>query len=225
MAKEQRVSIKLETVYISEKEPLQNGIESHKAVPKIEGLSQNIKQTWEDNDDQAISGNIYQIENKTTLAQSTKIESGLINVLDHDWEMFECNQCDKKYKSRSAQHNHKKTVHLGIVLHCDQCAFTTKRKDHLKDHIKNIHEKVVCDLCGKGFSFRSLIDHKRVVHEGILYNCTQCGQNLSTKGNLLAHKAGHKEGKRFACTQCGHGFMRKAACDDHMKLSHNSVKT
>ena len=227
MTNEPTVPIKIETMYISEKEQPQNVIESHKALHKTEDLGQNLNQTQEDNADQAVCGHIYKSENKNILTQSTSNESGMISVLNHDWEMFECNQCYKKFKSRSARYTHKKSVHLGIiptVLHCDQCAFTTKRKDHMKDHIKNIHEKEVCDLCGKDFSFRSLIDHKRVVHEGILYNCTQCGQNLSTKGNLAAHQAGHKEGKRFACTQRGHGFMRKAARDDHMKSSHISVK-
>ena len=193
MAKEQTESIKIETKFNSEKVQVQNYIESDKAVPKIEGIFQNFKDIGKNNQDQALSGHIYEIKDKAFLKQSTTNESGLISVLDDDWEMFECNQCDKKYKSRSARYTHKKTVHSGIIpdrteVHCEQCAFTTKRKDHLKDHIKNIHEKEVCDLCGKGFSYRSLIDHKKVVHEGILYNCNQCDLNLTTKGNLKAHK-------------------------------------
>ena len=165
MTNKPTVPIKIETVYISEKEQPQNVIESHKALHKTEDLGQNLNQTQEDNADQAVCGHIYKSENKNILTQSTANESGMISVLNHDWKMFECNQCYKKFKSRSAQYTHKKTVHLGIiptVLHCDQCAFTTKRKDHLKDHIKNILEKEVCDLCGKDFSFRSLIDHKEL---------------------------------------------------------------
>ena len=193
MATEQTVSIKKETKYISEKEHAQNDIETHKAIPKIEGLVKNLDETGENNQDQKPSLHIYDIKDKTFLKQSITDQSGLISVLDDDWEMFECNKCDKKFKARSTLYTHKKTVHSGIIpknteLHCDQCAYASKRKDNLKEHIKNIHEKEVCDLCGKGFSYRSLIDHKKVVHEGILYNCNQCGLNLTTKGNLKAHK-------------------------------------
>ena len=226
MTKENLSSIKLEIDYISEKgDLLQNVVESCNAVPKIEGP--NLELTGKHKEGQVISEHILKVENKTFLKYSIHKGTELISVLDNDWEMFECNQCEKKYNSRSARYTHKKKVHLGIVpeyivVHCDQCAFTTKRKDHLKDHIKNIHEKICCDLCGKEFSFRSLIDHKTVVHEGIKNHCNQCGSNFSTKGNLVAHKAVHVEGRRYVCNQCGRGFLRKPTLDGHMRSKHNT---
>ena len=206
------LSIKLENAYISEE-----GL--------VEGLDLGL--TGKDNVGQIIPEHIFKVETKTFLKHSMNKGADLISVLDNDWEMFDCNQCEKKYNSRSARYTHKKKIHSGIVpeyivVHCDQCAFTTKRKDHLKDHIKNIHEKICCDLCGKDFSLRSLTDHKSVVHEGITNHCNQCGSNFSTKGNLAAHKAVHDEGRRYVCNQCGRGFLRKPTLDGHMKSKHNT---
>jgi KRAB domain-containing zinc finger protein len=188
---------------------------------KIEGPEQReIK--WEDNEGQMLSEDISKDENKTSVKLSTKKESGLISVLDHDWETFDCNQCDKKYNARGALYAHKQAIHLGIKLQCDQCSFTTKRKGHLKEHIQNKHEQIVCDLCGKEMSGGSLTDHKRVVHEGILNKCNQCGSMFLTRRILSAHKAEQHGGRSYVCTGCGKGFRRKLTLDGHAKSKHNA---
>ena len=156
MATEQTVSIKIETKYISEKEHAQNDIETHKAVPKIEGLVKTLEETGENDHDQKPSLHIYDIKDKTFLKQSITDQSGLISVLDDDWEMFECNKCDKKFKARSTLYTHKKTVHSGIIpehteLHCDQCAYASKRKDKLKGHIKTYMKKKFAICVAKDF--------------------------------------------------------------------------
>ena len=107
---------------------------------KIEGLVKNELKV-EGDEGQNLSEQISKPENKTFLKQSTKKESGRISMLDCDWEMFDCNQCDKKYNARSALYGHEHAVHLRITIYCDQCAFTTKRKGHLKNHIKKEQKK------------------------------------------------------------------------------------
>ena len=55
--------------------------------------------------------------------------------------MFECDQCDKKYYNKSHLKDHKHSNHDGIRdVECDQCEFKTFRRSSLKLHQKSKHE-------------------------------------------------------------------------------------
>ena len=60
-------------------------------------------------------------------------------MLDDDWEMFECDKCDKKYNHRSGLYNHTKAVHEGIKFQCNHCNYTSNQKYKVKIHGQRLH--------------------------------------------------------------------------------------
>ena len=56
----------------------------------------------------------------------------------------------------------------GILHSCDQCEYSTSRKNHLKAHINTVHDGIepnMCDICQQTFTNKSYINvHKKEVH-------------------------------------------------------------
>ena len=81
---------------------------------------------------------------------------------------------------------------------CDKCDKMFKKFQHLKKHIKTVHEGVKehkCSTCGKMFKqIGHLRTHIRNVHEGIKdQECKLCGKMFKMRGHLKAHmKSVHK---------------------------------
>ena len=60
-------------------------------------------------------------------------------MLDNDWEMFECDKCNKKYNHRSGLFNHTKAVHEGVKFQCNHCNYTSHQKYKVKMHGQRLH--------------------------------------------------------------------------------------
>ena len=61
-----------------------------------------------------------------------------------------------------------------------------------------------CDVCGHQVSQKkSLVRHKKVVHEGIKYSCMQCNHQATSKRNLVKHQRAVHEGVKYSCGECG----------------------
>ena len=82
---------------------------------------------------------------------------------------YECNKCEKGYKSSGGLSLHKKSVHEGIRFKCNVCNRDFKSNANLKKHVES-------------------------THEGIKHKCQKCGKQFSVKGNLDSHvKTFHNE--------------------------------
>ena len=78
--------------------------------------------------------------------------------------MFNCNQCEKSYITKSGLYNHQATMHHSIKHKCDQCDKEYNSKASLLDHQNSKHGsiKYKCDLCDKKYSTKNVLkDHKR----------------------------------------------------------------
>ena len=70
----------------------------------------------------------------------------------------------------------------------------------------------------------NLEEHKRAVHEGVKFPCTQCDKRFNHKGNLEEHKRAVHEGVKFPCTQCDKRFTKKGYLEEHKRAVHEGVK-
>ena len=63
--------------------------------------------------------------------------------------MYECEQCHKKYNDRRNLSRHRRSVHDGVKYACDQCGYQARFQGDLFRHIQSQHEgvKYVCDQC------------------------------------------------------------------------------
>ena len=70
--------------------------------------------------------------------------------------------------------NHRRLNHGDAKQFFGQhCVYKTAKKDHLKQHVRSQHEKVmeICAVCGKGFSEKSYLNkHVRTFHTEIEQN-------------------------------------------------------
>ena len=57
-------------------------------------------------------------------------------------EMFECDQCDSKYKQKKHLKIHIQSKHEGVKYACNQCEYQVTKQSSLKNHILSKHKCV-----------------------------------------------------------------------------------
>ena len=63
------------------------------------------------------------------------------NYTKNDSQEFVCNSCNKVFQKRQKMRRHWHDVHSGIKFSCDQCDYTTSRKENLNTHVKKKHSQ------------------------------------------------------------------------------------
>ncbi|XP_071373653.1 uncharacterized protein [Centroberyx affinis] len=78
--------------------------------------------------------------------------------------------------------------------------------------------KYVCEDCGKGFPFPSMMKRHRLSHTGErTQHCGQCGMSFIRRSHLRRHELLHSGLRPFACQVCGRQFSRSSHLNTHMK--------
>jgi len=123
------------------------------------------------------------------------------------------------------------TVHdLGInpssKHNCGKCGKSFISGRNLRDHIKNVHERMKsfsCKNCKKRFSQEgALKKHIESVHENKRnFQCPHCKINLSAKDSLAKHiSVVHEKKKPFCCDTCNKIFGTKLQLKRHEITKH-----
>ena len=113
---------------------------------------------------------------------------------------------------------------------CPQCTHTTRKRQHLKDHIRAIHEKArpfKCEHCTYAAATNStIVKHMKIVHEkNLTVLCDRCDYKTSTNQNLLRHiNTVHEKVKPFQCEKCSHATTTQRDLDAHVMAKHDKVK-
>ena len=86
---------------------------------------------------------------------------------------------------------------------CDQCEYSTDKKDRLRRHVLTVHAKEKA------------------------FHCTQCEYSSARKDKVQRHMATvHTSEKPFKCNFCGHATNRKDKIKVHVESVHlKKVKT
>ena len=113
---------------------------------------------------------------------------------------------------------------------CPHCVHTTRKRQHLKDHIRAIHEKArpfKCEHCNYSASTNStIVKHMKIVHEQKLtVLCDRCDYKTSTNQNLIRHiNTVHEKMKPFQCLKCTHATTTQRDLDAHVMAKHDKLK-
>jgi len=123
--------------------------------------------------------------------------------VEHNGHEYNCDLCDKKYKSASSLNSHVKFFHEGIS------------------------KSFRCDICDKIFSGLSSFNfHTRSIHEKITFDCDQCDYKARQNFELVHHiKLKHECSLRYQCEPCGRDFSEQSGLDSHTKRIHEGIKT
>lgn len=148
------------------------------------------------------------------------------HMADHKGQ-FQCDLCHKVFQNRNRINTHMETVHLKKqTFCCTQCSKGFAIKQHLKDHIRDIHDSptFACDYCTKVFSNRPrLQQHIKNVHKKIQdHVCVDCGARYGLRTALLYHQsvAHSAEAKETRTCVCGTETYSAKALRDHLDDEH-----
>ncbi|KAI5704995.1 hypothetical protein M8J75_010858 [Diaphorina citri] len=148
----------------------------------------------------------------------------------HDIKLYICDMCGKEFMKRSELHihldEHMSTQEEG-EFQCEVCnrIFNSLRlyRVHKKLHFQQ-PKNYFCDLCGKRFSSRSIMEDHLVSHTGARpYECKTCKKTFVSKYTYKAHLVTHTDRKRpFSCEKCDKSFYTQQNLVQHEKTHSGS---
>jgi len=80
--------------------------------------------------------------------------------------------------------------HIGRSWYCVECNFVTNKSVTLRHHLKTVHYKCKCNICGKKYKNESILqEHIKQIHRREHdYNCTTCNNySTSNRAYFLHH--------------------------------------
>ena len=141
--------------------------------------------------------------------------------------------------------NHIIGVHGNEKHECQHCQLIFKTKARLDKHIKWVHEKTPCELCGELVG--NLSRHMINVHENQKWPCPHCQSVFKSKdqlqkhnkrvhektpcelcgelvGNLSRHMASIHSDQKLPCPNCHLVFKSKDQLKKHIAWTHDKVQ-
>uniref|UniRef100_A0A2K6G5W8 Zinc finger protein n=1 Tax=Propithecus coquereli TaxID=379532 RepID=A0A2K6G5W8_PROCO len=142
-------------------------------------------------------------------------------------EIFDCQECMKKFISANQLKRHMITHSEKRPYHCEICNKSFKRLDQVGAH-KVIHSEdkpYKCKLCGKGFAHRNVYkNHKKTHSEDRPFQCEECKALFRTPFSLQRHLLIHNSERTFKCHHCDATFKRKDTLNVHVQVVHERHK-
>ncbi|KAM3955047.1 zinc finger and BTB domain-containing protein 41-like [Aphomia sociella] len=117
-----------------------------------------------------------------------------------------CELCDVQLKNSCAYNTHFRQMHPGK----NRTLYPTIKTPYM------------CELCGKIFKYRALMNYHRGTHTGERpFVCNVCGKAFQTRQYLQLHEYAHTA--KHDCPVCGKQFSRPCNRERHM-LVHTDVR-
>ena len=112
-------------------------------------------------------------------------------------------------------------------VRCEECGFTSTRKDNLNSHKAETHgngeNKFGCTDCGKQFSRRHKLKlHIESKHTESVKRCKFCQEAFITNKALSAHL--NSKHTFLHCEFCGQEFSKRSNLDRHLRIRMRASK-
>ncbi|XP_017841102.2 zinc finger protein 254 [Drosophila busckii] len=133
-----------------------------------------------------------------------------------------CEQCGIAVHSLSALKEHLLCHTDDTPFECDVCQKRFKSSNRLKHH-KETHDprKYICPECGKELNSRPTLNRHRLVHtDQMQHKCDYCGREFKRAKALKNHLILHTGLKPYSCDFCERTFANGSNCRTHKKKAH-----
>jgi len=152
---------------------------------------------------------------------------------------FDCELCDKKFKTKSIAQIHKARIHSTVMpFKCGKCEKRFKDQGSCRRHEANdsvhirmenlkLNPNLICNICGKEFdrNRRWCLDQHLLTHlANKKFACDNCGQFYRQKAYLQTHMKVCLSTKGGNCEECGEKFKTKSELAKHEKEHHSGDK-
>lgn len=148
---------------------------------------------------------------------------------------YACKKCTCRFKSEIRMRTHIDKMHKHRFPTIQKVESQSKDFEELPKK----HESILCDLCGKNFSNRTLLErHLTITHKAKetavptenessfmsgCYPCNLCDKTFTMRHNLNRHyKRFHSSDLRFECSQCNNRFRTELHLNRHNIRVHEN---
>ena len=135
---------------------------------------------------------------------------------------FQCDLCQKKFKTRSCLYSHQVFKHKKPSQHqCRTCNKYLPTANSLLLHMES-HERTrdfLCHVCNKGFSTKGNLTTHLKLHSGQRpFLCQTCGSSFTHRSGLKIHMRVHTGERPYRCETCGRGFTHSNSLKIHKRV-------
>ncbi|XP_075987209.1 zinc finger Y-chromosomal protein 1-like [Anticarsia gemmatalis] len=133
---------------------------------------------------------------------------------------YQCDHCSRYYLTKGEVRAHITWSHLPPGVrggHACACGRQFRTRALLREHAARHHEHVpparnhACDLCGKAFSNKQVLNRHKKSHSNEMYPCNECGLLFKTQPYVKVHY------------QIKHLNMTRAQINAQRKLNKNKI--
>ena len=113
------------------------------------------------------------------------------------------------------------------AFRCDMCDYKSNDIYLLNKHIKGVHEKEPCAICGKIIAKCRMTIHINIFHtedKKKRFPCSVCGKGFVDKKSFREHFNTHTGERPFKCDLCEKTFASSGNMYQHRKSSHYGIK-
>ena len=106
---------------------------------------------------------------------------------------------------------------------CKLCPKNFCQKEHLRQHIENVHKTHQCEFCAKKFSRREpLCEHLRAAHNVVIlpFRCELCSVTFGKKKVFDRHIQIFHPTELHECKDCQKRFNERDHLAQHIKAAH-----
>lgn len=144
---------------------------------------------------------------------------------DVSFDKLYCQLCEKQFETKLQMRNHGYRVHCKADNKCPYCLREFKRKHHLKDHVKTVHEGIrpyQCTYCDRSFGLSKTLRVHLMGHTNKRpFDCNICQKTFRQIAELNRHLKNHSSDIQFRCPICSQGKTSQKELDEHLTRHTN----